>query len=220
MWLGIDTTTERLGLALVNPDDGTSYPVTDMVYRDMAMRLHPELKKLMAQAKVTPSQLTGIAVTRGPGSYTGMRLGLAAAQGLALVAGTPLVGVNAQAVIARPHLGQGRSVCVVSRANAGDVYLAVVDTTGTPTQQTDLVPIADMVAHIPPHALVVGTAAALLEGNIPNGVDVLLDEESAYPNPVQLIHTARALHAEGADAPASPLYLHALTYRKSPGLKT
>ena len=89
--LAIDTAAPRLALAVLRGEQ------VDTLVEDMATgqaeRLFPALDELLARASVTYDDLTRIAVTTGPGSFTGLRIGLSAARGLGLALNVPVIGV-------------------------------------------------------------------------------------------------------------------------------
>ena len=91
-YLGFDTATPYLALALWS-SGGVREVLVERVERDHAKRLLPELERLLAQAGLERQQLRGIAVGIGPGSYTGLRVGLATAQGLGRGLAIPVRGV-------------------------------------------------------------------------------------------------------------------------------
>lgn len=66
--------------------------------------LHVFIKEMLAQAGVQISSLSAVAVSRGPGSYTGLRIGVSAAKGIAYALGIPLISVDTLAVMARAAL--------------------------------------------------------------------------------------------------------------------
>ncbi|MAT97818.1 MAG: tRNA (adenosine(37)-N6)-threonylcarbamoyltransferase complex dimerization subunit type 1 TsaB [Anaerolineaceae bacterium] len=99
MILAIDTATRWLGLAL---HDGTAV-VAEVGWRCLnnhTIELTPNLQQLMHRANVSAADLEGIAVAMGPGSYTGLRVGLALAKGLALANQTPLLGIGTLDIVA------------------------------------------------------------------------------------------------------------------------
>ena len=99
MILAIDTATRWLGLAL---HDGTAV-VAELGWRCLnnhTIELTPNLQVMMQRANVTPADLDGIAVAIGPGSYTGLRVGMALAKGLALANQTPLLGISTLDIVA------------------------------------------------------------------------------------------------------------------------
>ena len=92
--------------------------------------LLPMVDQLLKLTGLTLSQVDGIAVTGGPGSFTGLRIGLAAAKGLALGAGKGLCPVSTLAAMAEPLRPFGLPVCAVMDARRGQVYNALFDETG------------------------------------------------------------------------------------------
>lgn len=99
MILAIDTATRWLGMAL---HDGTAV-VAETGWRCLnnhTIELTPNLQELMRRANVSATDLAGIAVAVGPGSYTGLRVGLALAKGLALANQTPLLGIGTLDIVA------------------------------------------------------------------------------------------------------------------------
>jgi tRNA threonylcarbamoyladenosine biosynthesis protein TsaB len=123
MLLGIDTSTEHASLAL---HDGTQLRVeyTWESPRRHTVELMPRLVTAMAQLNLEPERLVGIAVTRGPGSFTGLRVGMALAKGLALARGLPLIGVPTLDVVAAAQGRDERPMIAVLQAGRGRICAA------------------------------------------------------------------------------------------------
>ena len=99
MILAIDTATDWIGLAL---HDGATV-LAEFGWRSrrtQTVELAPALAQLWSRTGVAPGDLSAIAVAIGPGSYTGLRVGLALAKGLALAHSLPLVGVPTLDIVA------------------------------------------------------------------------------------------------------------------------
>lgn len=100
--------------------------------RGQAERLLPMCVEVCHEAGVTFDDLDAIAVTRGPGTFTGVRIGLSAAKGLALALNIPLVGVNTLEAVAKAtvlHMGKsyaGRMI-VVHDARRSELYVQIFD---------------------------------------------------------------------------------------------
>lgn len=88
--------------------------------KGQAERLFPLLEELLAEAELGWSDLTAIAVGTGPGNFTGVRISVAAARGLALALGVPAIGVTKLEALA---YGQPRPVTVIEDARRGEVYV-------------------------------------------------------------------------------------------------
>jgi tRNA threonylcarbamoyladenosine biosynthesis protein TsaB len=99
MILAVDTATKWTGLAL---HDGRSI-VTEVGWHSVnqqTVELAPAVSDLLERAGMSPSELAAIAVAIGPGSYTGLRIGLAFAKGLALANKTRLIGIPTLDILA------------------------------------------------------------------------------------------------------------------------
>lgn len=123
VWLGLDTCTPYLCLALWSPDQGVLDTQVEPVERNHAARLVPALQESLGRAGVERRSLSAIAVGNGPGSYTGTRVGGAAAKGLARALGIPLGGCDTLAAIAYGALADGEEGLVALDARRGNVYL-------------------------------------------------------------------------------------------------
>jgi tRNA threonylcarbamoyladenosine biosynthesis protein TsaB len=100
--LAIDTATSIAGLALYSEDRVLSEE-TWITRGNHTVELVPALARMMERQRMSPQDLGGLVVSVGPGSFTGVRIGLAAAKGLALALNLPLVGVPALDAAAYAH---------------------------------------------------------------------------------------------------------------------
>ncbi len=117
MLLAIDTATRSVSLAL---HDGSEV-VAELTWRTAdhhTVELTPALHQMMARSGVRPGDLTALAVTLGPGSYTGLRIGMSLAKGIALAISPPLplVGVPTLDVVAAAQPRQADRLCAVAQA--------------------------------------------------------------------------------------------------------
>lgn len=98
MLLAVDTSTTRAGIALYNGE-----VVAESVWlagRDHGRHLMPLIQQTLERLGLKPSDLTAVAAARGPGSFTGLRVGLAVARGLQVGLDIPLYGVESLEVLA------------------------------------------------------------------------------------------------------------------------
>lgn len=117
MLLAVDTATRFASLALYDQAGGRV--LGEEVWlsgNNHTVELMPRLVRLMEQQKLAPAALDGLVVSMGPGSFTGLRIGLGMAKGLALARGLPLVGVPTLDVVARPHMMQQLPIVAILRA--------------------------------------------------------------------------------------------------------
>lgn len=124
MLLALDTSTRRVGLALYDGDRGLIAEEGWYSADRHTVELLPRAEQMLAVAGVGPADLCAVAVAIGPGSFTGLRVALAAAKGLALASGLPLLGVPTLDVVAYPYSRQPLPVIAVLPAGRGRVYWA------------------------------------------------------------------------------------------------
>jgi tRNA threonylcarbamoyladenosine biosynthesis protein TsaB len=121
--LGIDTTTGYLGVIAVTGDERALFCGTSGLKHGES--LFPVIDRVLEAVALAPSDINLIVCALGPGSFTGLRIGLAAAKGLALSAGCPLAGVSSLDVFgARCAFFQG-TVAGVIDARKGRYYAAL-----------------------------------------------------------------------------------------------
>ncbi len=123
MLVAIDTSTNYASLAL---HDGFRVRVehTWESPRRHTVEVAPRLMAALAQVGQGAEHLSGVAVTRGPGSFTGLRVGMAVAKGLALGLALPLVGVPTLDVVAAAQGRDRRPLCAVLQAGRGRICVA------------------------------------------------------------------------------------------------
>ena len=125
VYLGLDTASPYLALALWSPEAGPLAAFCEIVERDHAKRLVPEVEALLERAGVRRTDICGVGVGLGPGSYTGLRVGVAAARGLARGLSVPIVGSYSLEAMAYGELGEGERAVVALDARRGNVYAGV-----------------------------------------------------------------------------------------------
>jgi tRNA threonylcarbamoyladenosine biosynthesis protein TsaB len=115
--LAVDTSTARAGIALYDGD-----VLAESVWhagRDHGRLLMPAIEEAMRRLGRRPADLTAVAAARGPGSYTGLRVGLSVAQGLAVALGVPAYGIGSLDVLAAGLPAIDRPVRAVLAAGRG-----------------------------------------------------------------------------------------------------
>lgn len=186
-----------------------------------AEALMPMVERVMAQAQLAFSSLERIAVTTGPGSFTGMRIGVAAARALSLATGAPVLGFSTLDVMAQTALfnhdetGSGTRLparmLVAVDARKDQVYAQVFNGDHSWTAAQVLSP-EEAAALIPdePVALV-GSGAAMVAAHVEaNRNDVLVLYPDLQPSAVSLVMMARRSAASMVPFKSSeirPLYL-------------
>lgn len=121
--LALDCAVSGLGLALVR--DGQCLARLREEGRDQAARLLPAIGEVLERAAVARHEIGLIAVTIGPGSFTGVRVGLAAARGLAVALDRPLAGIATTDVLMAQAAMRDRQVAAVIDSRLGDWFVAL-----------------------------------------------------------------------------------------------
>ncbi len=174
--------------------------VSEPMTRGHQERLAPMARDLMINAGVTFASLDRIGVTIGPGSFTGLRVGLAFAKGLALALDRPCVGVGTLEALAASVEAAGRHVAVID-AGRGHVYLQIFEA-GHALAAPDILPLeiaAARLIEIGEGLTLVGPNATALARHLPH--------EQAIDLAAPDIAAVAALATRAAEAPARPLYL-------------
>ncbi|MEK6549828.1 MAG: tRNA (adenosine(37)-N6)-threonylcarbamoyltransferase complex dimerization subunit type 1 TsaB [Nitrospirota bacterium] len=122
--LAIETATPAQSVALVEDDR----LLAELSYEAQGNRggvLLPTVDQVLKKAGVAARDLDVVAVSVGPGSFTGLRVGLATAKGLALGAGARLVGVPTLEALAEGYASADATICALLDAYRGEVYMAL-----------------------------------------------------------------------------------------------
>jgi tRNA threonylcarbamoyl adenosine modification protein YeaZ len=117
--LGLDTSLGACSAALFDSASGQLLAADiKIIERGHAEVLGPMVEAIFASAGLRPIDLHRVIVTRGPGTFTGLRIGLAFAKGLALARGLPLLGIDSLWASAAPHFETATSIVVAHKAGA------------------------------------------------------------------------------------------------------
>lgn len=134
--LAFDTTAAACSVALVR-DGARLAHGRDIMEQGQAEALLPLIGRIMADANVAYADLDRIAVTIGPGSFTGVRVGLATARALGLAAGKPVIGVSSLEVVAAavpPAEREMDTVLAAIDTKRGELYVQLFDARTTAPQ--------------------------------------------------------------------------------------
>ena len=122
--LGVETSTMQGGAALVG-DDGLRSEYTLNVEATHSERLLPTIERMFHDAGLGLDSLSGLAVSIGPGSFTGLRIGLSTVKGLAYATGLPVVSVPTLEALASSVGFAREQICPVLDARKQEVYAAL-----------------------------------------------------------------------------------------------
>ncbi|PSU86003.1 tRNA (adenosine(37)-N6)-threonylcarbamoyltransferase complex dimerization subunit type 1 TsaB [Photobacterium phosphoreum] len=226
--LAVDTATENCSVALMIGDDVISR--CEYAPREHTTKILPMIDAVLADAGIKLKQLDALAYGRGPGSFTGVRIGIGIAQGLAFGANLPMIGVSTLAAMAQGsfRLHQAEHVLTAIDARMGELYWAQYQ------RKTDgdwlLLGNEQVIA---PDVLLANVQADqntwLTAGTGWEAYPELLSQlpfkaqlgNVLYPDSQDMVHLAKYAFARGeivtAEA-ASPVYLRdTVTWKKLPG---
>ena len=123
--LAVDTATERCSVALMLPDRLIERCTdTPRGHADLVL---PMVESVLQEGGVRLADLDGLAYGRGPGAFTGVRIAVGVAQGLAFGGGLPTVGISDLAAVAKQVAQPGETVLVCMDARMGEVYWGLFD---------------------------------------------------------------------------------------------
>lgn len=185
---------------------GDSLPMV----RGHAEALMPLVEQVMRRADLTFADVDRIAVTSGPGSFTGLRVGISAARGIALAANLPAFGVSTLSAYAAPHLAEDEinPVIAVIDARHDHVYLQVFGAGGRIVVLPRLAPIGEAVrAASEAPSRIVGSAALAVADRLPKGTRCLRVDAREAPD-IGWVARMGAVLPEG-QSPPKPQYLRA-----------
>ena len=216
--LAIDTALDACAAAVLDTGTGKLIAMeSQAMKRGHAEALMPLIARVMKQAALPFVALDRVAVTSGPGSFTGLRVGLSAARGIALAAGKPAVGLTTLSAYAAPIVSENGEQPVISAIDArhGQVYFQVVSGDGSSLIRPRAGLIEEAVAASrfgAPH--LVGNAAAILAERWPKDAEPPLRIEALPAPDISWVAWLGAA-VSPSTAPARPFYLRAPDARPS-----
>lgn len=126
IWLGIDTSNAPLSVAIVE-DGKTLVELTQNMKITHSIGAMPAIEQLFERVQLKPADIDAIAVAEGPGSYTGVRIGVSIAKTLAWTLKKPLVGVSSLKVLAANVGTFSGLICPIVDARRQNVYTALYE---------------------------------------------------------------------------------------------
>lgn len=206
--LAIDTALANCAAAVL--DDSLDMPcyveTSEEVGRGHAERLMAMIGEVMAESSTAFTDLDRVVVTTGPGSFTGLRVGLSVAKGFGLVLEKPVVGITTLAAIARhvASTGLDAPLLVALEGKQDEVYCQLFDTEGQPMDEAAVRKIGMLADYLPQGTCVAGSAAVNVVQSL-SALSARVVCEKGFPAIADVAHLG--LVADPKLAVASPLYL-------------
>jgi len=210
--LAIDTALDACAAAVLDTEAGQLIAQeSESMKRGHAEALMPLIGRVIKASGIGFANLDRIAVTTGPGSFTGLRVGISAARGIGLAAEKPVVGVTTLAAYAAPVVNQAGEHPVISAIDArhDHVYLQVVAGNGSPLIWPRVAPVAEALEAArfgAPH--LVGNAAAILSERWPKDAPAPAGIDARPAPDIAWVGWLGAAVTPGT-APPRPFYLRA-----------
>ena len=208
--LAIDTALNVVSACVWDSEDAIAAAVETLpIERGHDEHLLPLIERVLARCDGGLEAIDRIAVTIGPGSFTGIRIGIAAARGIGLVRAIPVIGVPSLVAFAAPFIGKdGAAVAALIDARHGQVYAHVFSPAGKTIVEPRALPIASAVR-------LLGSGPLILTGNAAPVAAIeawstgLRAEVAGNTGAPDIIYVARlGMLADPAAAPPVPLYLN------------
>ena len=207
--LAIDTALEACSAAIFDSGQGAIIAgETQFMARGHAETLMPLLDGVMREAGLDFFALDRIAVTVGPGSFTGLRVGIAAARGIALAAKKEVVGITTLAALAAPYLAAEPNIPVAATIDGRHrhVYFELYGTQGHVLLSPRIIPVEDAVhAAAGATARLVGSGSRMMTEIWPEPMHLPSIDERRAPDIDWVARLGAA--AQLREAPPKPLYL-------------
>lgn len=206
--LAIDTSTSACSAALLRGDDIVARRLTVMS-RGQSEALMPMIRAVLDESGLPVAALDLLAVTVGPGAFTGLRIGLAAARGFALASALPLAGVPTPLAVAASvpeSEREGRTLVVALESRRDDPWIQLFAPDLTPVGAVEALGSAALAARLSGPVLVAGDAAERVRAALP---DAAVASSPGWPDAAIVARVGAELWRTGRAWPAEPLYLRA-----------
>jgi tRNA threonylcarbamoyladenosine biosynthesis protein TsaB len=210
--LAIDTALDACSAAVLDTRASKMIATgSQPMKRGHAEALMPLIGRVMKESGLPFAALDRVAVTTGPGSFTGLRVGLSAARGIGLAAGKPVVGLTTLSAYAAPIVSENgeHPILVAIDARHDQVYFQAVSSNGSSLIRPKVAPISEALAASRFGALhLVGNAAKILADHWPSDAPAPIQVD-AQPAPDITWVAWLGAAVEPGTAPPKPYYLRA-----------
>ena len=134
--LHIETSTKNCSVSIANCGELISLKEINTGEYSHAEMLHPLINEVLLESKLTIKEIEAIAVGKGPGSYTGLRIGVSAAKGLCFANDIPLISINSLEILAQSMDIDSGLIIPMIDARRMEVYAAIYDKNHNTVRET------------------------------------------------------------------------------------
>lgn len=214
--LALDTASPAAAVGLARAD-GAVFAAPPDAARRHARGLVPAIRDLLAAAGLRPADLGAIAVGLGPGSFTGTRIGVAAAKALAYALAIPLVGFDSLEALAQDAPIEALQVSAIADAQRGELFVAdfARASAAAPllrTGATRIEPASSWLASLPPGRFVLGPGLERIRAALPPSA-LAAGPDADLPDLRRLLAFARLLLDAGHRS--DPWFLEPIYLRRA-----
>lgn len=222
--LAIETCSEHLGVCLLDAETQKCIKKEEMAYRKLSDNIHPFVDDVMNESDITFQDIGLLACTRGPGSFTSVRVGMSAIKGYRIAMNVDAVTLPSLELIALPYLGNDKPVTVWLEAHGGNVYTQTFNADGSVLVEAVSMKAEEAGKNVPEGAILVGSGIMKHAECVPEHAEViestLTDETEQNRSRFGCVETLakEALKRHGAQTEDvnnfQALYVHPLNYDK------
>ncbi|MGH6859280.1 MAG: tRNA (adenosine(37)-N6)-threonylcarbamoyltransferase complex dimerization subunit type 1 TsaB [Phyllobacterium sp.] len=217
--LALDTAANLCSAAILDTESGRMLAeISEDIGKGHAERLMAVMEHVLAQAETDLDDIARIAVSVGPGSFTGVRVGVSTARGFALALKCETVGISTLEALAHDAGGifPGRPILSVIDARRDELYAQFFAEDGKAASQpavTTLPPIIAQLQALSADPVLAGSGAALVNAQLDRKLDIAV---AGATGSIRAFAALGALRGPGPDAPV-PLYLRGLDVKPQQG---
>ena len=214
--LGFDTSSDYLVLG-ISDGERMLYSESILLGRKHSTELFARLEKALKKARLTLKELDGFVVGQGPGSFTGLRIGISIAKALAYSLKKPIAAVPTMDVLAEPFRSESMPICPILDAKRSQVYACVYENNGKALKRTieyQVTPVEPFVKTLKGKIIFLGEGLRLYEKEIrllKKDEAVFAPEKFWIPAPQHLLSLGRSrFEQKQFDDPFAlvPLYVY------------
>ena len=217
--LALDTAANLCSVAILNVETGTILAeISEDIGKGHAERLMAVIEQAIADAEISITDIGKIAVSVGPGSFTGVRVGVSTARGFALALKCPAVGISTLQALAydAAKVSVVMPILSIIDARRDELYAQFFSENGAPLSEpmvTTLPRILEQLKAQPKRHLLSGSGALLINEKLDRPLDIATTRATGS---IEAFARLGALEFNGGEAP-SPLYLRGLDVKPQQG---